>query len=210
MRAIRDLDAARRGAAGDCARRPRRSPPICRISCSCARSIAAERDDLAGERGEAARRAARLEALIDARQKSAMARREEALDAERARAGDLADQAASLKDLIARMERRARCRARGADVARKADEARSGRGAAPEARRSFATVALQDPARLAPAIAFAEAKGMLSLPAPATLSSKISAPPTISAGSRRASRSRPARAPLSSAPSDGYIAFTGP
>ncbi len=93
-------------------------------------SIAAERDSLAIGVAKLRAERQRLAALVDARQ-SALSAAEQALGAERERALDLAKQAASLKDLIARMETEVAAAARGAEAARKADEIR-GRAAAPQ------------------------------------------------------------------------------
>lgn len=126
------------------------------------RSIASERDSLAKEAADLGRERQRLSALIDARQ-AALGTAEQALGAERERAQELARQASSLKDLIGRMDTELAGAARAAEAARKADEARKTaeleQGAKPNA------TPFKDAARLAPAIAFADAKGLLPLPA---------------------------------------------
>ena len=114
-------------------------------------TIARERDDLARRSSDLALDRTRLTALIDARQQSLSAA-EQALAAQRERDAQLADQASNLKDLIARMESEIGA-AKSADQAAAADvaaKAAAARGA--------------DPARLKPAIAFADAKGLVSLP----------------------------------------------
>ena len=90
----------------------------------------------------------RMTLLVEERQKK-QAEAEKALDAERQRIATLARQADNLKDLIAKLEREAAPR-----PAEKAPPA--------DAKPNFA--ALKDPGRLAPAIAFASAKGALPLP----------------------------------------------
>src|SRR6185437_14802360 len=87
----------------------------------------------------------RMTALVEERQKQ-QTEREKALDAERARAGELARQVDNLKDLIAKLEQ-------GLDPATKA---------AREAARNDSRPALsafRDPGRLAPAVAFASLHG---------------------------------------------------
>ncbi|MGB6177145.1 MAG: hypothetical protein WBF43_12600, partial [Methylocella sp.] len=86
-------------------------------------SIAAERETLANGVAKLRAERQRLAALVEARQ-SALSAAEQALGAERERALDLAKHAASLKDLIARMETGVAAAARGAEAARKADEVR--------------------------------------------------------------------------------------
>ena len=93
-------------------------------------SIAAERETLSNGVAKLRAERQRLAALVEARQ-SALSAAEQALGAERERALELAKQAASLKELIARMETEVAAAARGADAARKADE---NRGRAAEAR----------------------------------------------------------------------------
>ena len=110
-------------------------------------AIAKQRDDLAERSASLSADKTRLAILVEARQESLSAA-EKALVAQRERAAQLADQATSLKDLIASMERSA-----AGDVA----------GAADIAARA-AVVRAADPARLKPAVAFADAKGTLALP----------------------------------------------
>lgn len=152
----------------------------------------------------------RLEALIDARQKSIGAAREK-LAAEQARADVLARQAASLKDLVGRMEGELDSARKAADLARQADEARAKltEQQAEAARRAFADAAQRDPARLAPAIAFADAKGLLHLPAAGKVIKFYGAASEFGGVEKGLSlATRPSA--IVSAPSDGYIAFSGP
>jgi septal ring factor EnvC (AmiA/AmiB activator) len=173
-------------------------------------SITAERANLAGELETRRNERARLEALIAERQKS-IGEAEGALAAERARAQALASQAASLKDLLARMESELESSKRAAELARKAEEARSklSSEAAAEARAKFANPRQRDPARLAPAIAFNDARGMLSLPASGSVIKYFGAPSEFGGVEKGLSLATRPRA-IVSAPSDGYIAFSGP
>ncbi|MGH6829810.1 MAG: murein hydrolase activator EnvC family protein, partial [Methylocella sp.] len=113
-------------------------------------SIAAERETLANGVAKLRAERQRLAALVEARQ-SALSAAEQALGAERERALDLAKQAASLKDLIARMETEVAAAARGAEAARKADEirGRAAQAATPSAGMKTALAPFKDPARLA-------------------------------------------------------------
>ena len=173
-------------------------------------SIAKERADLATELDSRRKERARIEALIEARQKSIGAAKE-ALAAEQARAQTLAGQAASLKDLVARMENELDSARKAAEAARKADEerARLTQEQAEEAKKRFANLQQRDPARLAPAIAFADAKGMLSLPAAGTIIKYYGASSEFGGVEKGLSLATRPNA-IVSAPSDGYIAFSGP
>ncbi len=174
------------------------------------RSIAGERENLATETATRRKESARLEALIAERQKS-IGEAQEALAAERARAEKLSHQAASLKDLMARMESELESAKNAAEKARKADEEREklSAEAAEEAKARFASAALRDPARLAPAIAFADAKGMLSLPANGNVIKYFGATSEFGGVEKGLSLATRPRAIVSS-PTDGYIAFCGP
>ena len=173
------------------------------------RSVSAERDSLAGEVGKLSLDRQRLAALIDARQ-SALADAEEALGAENARAADLAKHAADLKDLIAKMEAEDAAAARGAEAARKADEAqKAAEAAAPEGQRKLAMAPFKDPARLAPASAFADLKGMLPLPASGELQRGFGAPDGFG-GAEKGMFIATRPSAIVAAPCDGWAAFAGP
>lgn len=115
------------------------------------KSITAELEALAGERQ-------RLAALVEARrEREASATRD--AEAQRAAAGELAEQARSLRDFVERMEKEISSATRAAESARQALEAETR-----EQRQRMAALAFKDPARLAPKIAFAETRGLLPLP----------------------------------------------
>jgi septal ring factor EnvC (AmiA/AmiB activator) len=174
------------------------------------RSIAAERDSLAADVARLGLDRQRLAALIDARQ-SALAAAEQALGAERDRAVDLAKQAANLKDLIARMESEVGAAARGAEAARRSDAAQRAAAAAspPEARRKLAMAPFNDPARLAPAIAFADTKGLLPMPATGSLQRGFGASDGFGGVEKGILLATRAEAIVSS-PCDGWAAYAGP
>jgi septal ring factor EnvC (AmiA/AmiB activator) len=172
--------------------------------------IAQERVKLAAEADARRNERARLESLIAARQ-AAIGEAEGALAAERKRAEALAGQAASLQDLIARMEGELAGARAAAEKAKAAEEARARQteAEAEEARRKFADAPKRDPARLAPAIAFAQAKGLLSLPANGNVIKYYGAPGEFGGAEKGLSLATKAQAIVSS-PCDGYIAFSGP
>jgi len=159
-------------------------------------SIAEERDDVARRSSNLALDKTRLTALVDARQQS-LSTAEQALAAQRERAAQLADQASSLKDLIARMESEI-------GAAKSADQA----AAADVAAKAAATRGA-DPARLKPAIAFADAKGLVSLPVAGAVLKAFGSADAFGAQEKGVSIAAPAGATVSS-PVDGSVAFSGP
>jgi murein hydrolase activator len=121
--------------------------------------IAAERDTLGRDLAALSDENNRMTLLVQERQKR-QADAEKALAAERGRAAALARQADNLKDLIARMEQHVPASARAATAA----AAATSRAEAERPAGGTKLAALQDPGRLAPAIAFASAKGVLPFP----------------------------------------------
>ncbi len=130
-------------------------------------SIAVERASLAEDAARLRSERARLAALVEARQ-AALESAETALGAERRRMGDLGKRAADLGDLIARMETEIAAAAKGAAAAREAEAARIG-GDKDALSSSPSYSPFSDPSRLAPAVAFVAAKGLLPLPVSGTL-----------------------------------------
>lgn len=141
----------------------------------------------------------RLNMLIDARQKK-QANTEQALVAERQHATDLAHQVDSLKDLIVRLEasldpatRAARDSARGIE----ADSTRP------------KLAALGDPGRMAPAIAFASARGQLRLPVNGVPIRAFGAPDGVGGTQKGLSIATRVSAQIT-APCDGWVVYAGP
>src|SRR5262245_51301203 len=114
------------------------------------KKIDTEREQLKTEVAALDGERARTTALVGERQKQ-LAEREKALEAERSRAGTLAQQVDNLKDLIARLEQ-------GLNPATRElrDAARS------DSRPALS--AFRDPGRLAPAVAFASLRGRVPIP----------------------------------------------
>lgn len=177
-------------------------------------SISTERETLARDLTALASERVRLAALVEARQKS-LAEVERALDAERERARELAKQVTTLKDLIARMESEIASAARAAEEARRQDEARARsdeekrKADAEGVRSKVAAAPFKDPARLAPQIAFQNAKGMLPLPAPGRIVKAYGAADGFGGTERGLSLATRANAAVA-APADGWVAFAGP
>jgi septal ring factor EnvC (AmiA/AmiB activator) len=126
--------------------------------------------------------------LTDQRQKQET-ETEQALAAERQRAALLARQADSLKDLIAKLEHD------------------TGAIRVPAGRNDLA--ALNDPGRLAPAVAFATAKGMLPLPVNGVRLREFGAPDGVGGTEKGLSVAARTGAQIT-APCDGWVVYAGP
>ncbi len=159
------------------------------------KQIAAERDRLKTEFASLGNERARMTALVEERQKQQTAR-EKALDAERARAAELARKVDNLKDLIAKLEQ-------GLDPATRA---------AREAARSDmrpAMAALHDPGRLAPAVAFASLRGQVPIPVNGVKLKEFGASDGIGGAEKGVSIATRAGAQVT-APADGWVVYAGP
>lgn len=160
-----------------------------------------ERENLGRDLAALADDKNRMTALVAERQKR-QSEVEQALDGERQRASQLARQAGNLKDLIAKLEQgldsatRAARRAEQGDVDDKA-----------AARGSLA--ALQDPGRLAPAVAFGAAKGLLPMPVNGVKLRDYGSGDAAGAGERGVSIATRAGAQVT-APCDGWVVYAAP
>jgi murein hydrolase activator len=151
--------------------------------------IAAERDGLARDLLAQSLERQRLALLTDQRQRQ-QAESEQALEQGRQRAAQLAHQADSLKDLIAKLEPGLGPKDRAA-----------------EGRPDFA--ALSDPGRLAPAIAFASAKGRLPLPVNGVRIKEFGAPDGVGGTEKGVTVAARPGAQIT-APCDGWVVYAGP
>jgi septal ring factor EnvC (AmiA/AmiB activator) len=174
-------------------------------------AISGERDTLSREIAGTREERQRLSMLTDARQQ-ALSAAEHDLDAEHQRTRDLARKTTSLRDLIASVESDIASQ-RAADDAAKAEAARKQADAAKnEGKTRVAGVPsspFNDVARLAPAIAFADAKGLLPLPVGGTLIKAYGAPDGFGSIEKGLSIATRAQAVIT-APCDGWIAYSGP
>jgi septal ring factor EnvC (AmiA/AmiB activator) len=159
------------------------------------KKIGAERDQLKAEVASLDGERIRMSALVEERQKQ-LAEREKALDAERARAGGLARQVDNLKDLIAKLEQ-------GLDAT-----TREAREAAHSDGRP-ALSAFRDPARLAPAVAFASLRGQVPIPVNGVKLREFGAPDGNGGQERGLSIATRAGAHVT-APADGWVVYAGP
>ncbi|BBF94593.1 murein hydrolase activator EnvC family protein [Blastochloris tepida] len=164
------------------------------------REIAEETKTLEASRASLAEEHTRLSALVEERQKRER-ESEQALEAQRQRARDLARQAETLEKLISSME---------AGPAAKAAEAAAKSGAAaPGARPGNALAALKDPGRLSPAMPFDQAKGLLPLPVNGVRLREFGDRDAVGGVERGLSVGTRANAQVTS-PCDGWVVFAGP
>ncbi|MFO1125226.1 MAG: peptidoglycan DD-metalloendopeptidase family protein [Methylocystis sp.] len=152
----------------------------------------------------------RLATMIVERQE-ALSTSQNALRAETERARSLGQRATTLKDLITRMEAESAAAARAAEEARKADEERLKAQARLSDREKLKALAapFQNPARLAPAVAFADLKGRLPAPASGQIIRRFGAPDGFGGKEKGLSIAAPENGVVI-APCDGWIAFSGP
>jgi septal ring factor EnvC (AmiA/AmiB activator) len=162
-------------------------------------SIATERATLSADLKTLSDDQRRMTLLIEERQKQ-QAESERALEQSRAQAATLARQAETLQDLVTRLEQ-------GLDNA-----SRAARGA-PETDQKAATkpalVALNDPGRMSPAIAFASTRGTLRMPVNGVKIRDFGAADGIGGTERGISVATRPGAQVTS-PCDGWVVYAGP
>jgi septal ring factor EnvC (AmiA/AmiB activator) len=157
-------------------------------------SIAKQREDLSIDFASLSLERQRMSMLVDERQRKE-AETASALEAERLRAASLGRQADNLKDLIAKLERDVASAARAAEAARQS-----------EAKPNLS--ALKDPGRLAPAVAFASAKGALPLPVSGVRIRDFGAPDGLGGAEKGLWIASRAGAQVT-APCDGWVVYAG-
>lgn len=163
------------------------------------KDIADDRDRLAHDFFSLSEERARMNRLVAERQKK-QAETEKALEAERQRAGGLARQVDNLKDLIAKLEQNLDSAAR---AARAAEAARTSSDSRPQ------LAALKDPGRLAPAVAFGAARGLLPLPVNGVRIRDFGAADSLGGSDRGLSIATRPGAQVTS-PCDGWVVYAGP
>jgi septal ring factor EnvC (AmiA/AmiB activator) len=171
-------------------------------------AVTTEKAQLAQENADLELQRQKLAALIDARQAS-LGVAEQALNAEEQRAGDLARQATSMKDLISKMEQDLTGAKHAAEEAAKAEAARKlAEAAAPPLQKSDISP-FKDPGRLAPAMAFEDTKGLLPFPAAGAIVRSYGAPDGVG-GTEKGLLMATRPDAIVAAPYDGWVAFSGP
>jgi septal ring factor EnvC (AmiA/AmiB activator) len=168
--------------------------------------IAAERASLARDLPALADDRQRLTALVDPRQKQ-QTDTENVLAAERQRAGQLGRQADDVQELIAKLGHDLDGTAGRTPGNRPGDEKKSDEKKSSDSRLDLA--ALNDPGRLAPAVAFASAKKKLPLPVNGVRIREFNASDGVGGTEKGLSiASRPGA--QVTAPCDGWVVYAGP
>jgi septal ring factor EnvC (AmiA/AmiB activator) len=165
------------------------------------KTIATERDQLAGDRDKLNDDQTRLAALIDERQRK-QSSIEKDMEAEGARAITLSRQADSLQGLIAKMEQDVKSAAKAAATA-----SLQGTPAAVNGKPNLG--ALKDPARMSPAIAFASAKGLFAMPVNGTKIREFGGSDGAGGVEKGISLATRAGAQVTT-PCDGWVVYAGP
>ena len=163
---------------------------------------ARERDRMRADLTSLAEEKTRVQFLIEDKRD----RRTASIDAlaeEQRRAAALADQATSLKDLIARTEKEIAAAARASAAAEKAAEANR-----QDALQGHRPTSLGSADRLAPAIAFADAKGLLPKPVNGTVLRRFGDDDGLGARVQGISIATRSGAQVNS-PSDGWVVYAG-
>ena len=159
------------------------------------REIAAERDALAQNRVALEDERHRIAALSEERRRQ-QSENEKALEAERTKTQALARQVETVRELIARVEKEIAVAARAAETARR------------ETAEKTSAAALADPARITPALAFAQARGRLPLPVSGTRVREFGAPDGLG-GTERGLLIMTRTDAQVTAPCDGWVVFAG-
>lgn len=165
--------------------------------------IANERKSMSGELEQLAGERQRLASLVEARRAREASAAKDA-DAQRSAGQELATQARGLRDFVERIEKEISVANKAADAARQALEAETR-----EQRERMTALAFRDPARLAPKIAFTEARGLLPLPAAGSRLRGFGENDGTGGTTRGISLATRPNA-LVSAPSDAWVVYAGP
>ena len=161
-----------------------------------------ERDRLRADATALIEGRARIALLLEEKRRRRAASLE-ALTNEERRAAALAEQATSLRDLIARMESEIASAAAASAEAQRAAAVVRGQGRGRPAR------SLGSADRLAPTIAFADAKGLLPLPVNGRLTQTFGREDDLGARSEGNTIATRPSAQVSS-PTDGWVVYAGP
>ena len=165
--------------------------------------IAGEKTNIGAEMEQLAAERQRLAALVEARREREAAAAKD-VEAQKALGDQLAGRARSMRDFVEKIEKEISVANKAADAARQAIEQETR-----EQRERMTALAFKDPARLAPKIAFADARGLLSLPVAGSRLRGFGDPDGAGGTTRGISlETRPGA--LVSAPSDAWVVYAGP
>ena len=164
------------------------------------RDIAEERERLERDAAALTEERQRITLLLDERQKKQV-ETEKAVEAEKQKAAALARQVDNLKDLIGKAEQ-------GLDRATRAARAAARAADEKELSSRIDLAALKDPGRLAPAVAFAAARGHLPLPVNGVRIREFGAPDNLGGAEKGLTIATRAGAQVT-APCDGWVVYAG-
>lgn len=162
--------------------------------------LASARDSLTALRAALDEDSRRLAALVGERQKR-QAEEHPVASADKAQAESVAKATGDVHDLVTRLENEVGPSARAADAAQAVTRPL-------EPGRPDLT-ALKDPARITPAIAFPQAKGLLPLPVAGVTLRSFGAADGVGGTEKGITIATRAGAPVS-APADGWVVYAGP
>ncbi len=164
--------------------------------------IETERDSLRERYASLGDEQARINLLVEAK-KAQREQTETALGAERDKSAELADKAGSLQSLISALEKEV------AAAAKAAQEAQEAAATTAHADREEAARRLSDTSRIAPAVHFADARGLLPLPVSGQKLLGFGDADGLGGESQGLTlAARPGAAVL--APADGWVVYAGP
>lgn len=161
------------------------------------RDIAEEKERLQRDVAALTEERQRVTLLMEERQKK-QADTEKAIEEERRKTSSLARQVDNLKDLIGKIEQ-------GLDAKTRSERASA---RATEEKSLNSRMALQDPGRLAPAVAFASARGHLPLPVNGVRIREFGAPDTLGSTEKGLTIATRAGAQVT-VPCDGWVVYAG-
>lgn len=162
--------------------------------------LAAARDRLTTLRADLDEDSRRLAALVGERQKR-QAEEHPVASSDKAQAESVAKATGDVHDLVTRLENEVAPSARAADAAQAVTR--------PQEAGRPDLAALKDPARLTPAIAFPQAKGLLPLPVAGVTVRTFGAADGVGGSEKGMTIATRAGAPVS-APADGWVVYAGP
>ena len=164
------------------------------------RDIAEEKERLQRDVAALTEERQRVTLLMEERQKK-QADTEKAIEEERRKTSSLARQVDNLKDLIGKIEQGLDAKTRSERASARATEEKS-------LNSRIDLAALKDPGRLAPAVAFASARGHLPLPVNGVRIREFGAPDTLGSTEKGLTIATRAGAQVT-VPCDGWVVYAG-
>jgi len=164
------------------------------------RDIAEEKERLQRDVAALTEERQRITLLMEERQKK-QADTEKAIEEERRKTSSLARQVDNLKDLIGKIEQGLDAKTRSERASVRATQEKS-------LNSRIDLAALQDPGRLAPAVAFASARGHLPLPVNGVRIREFGAPDTLGSTEKGLTIATRAGAQVT-VPCDGWVVYAG-